>query len=301
MCTHNLLLLLLLLLPLSPPSQQGQCALPAAQPCCHGLTCDCVRTTCCCCCCHVLPALQGHKDNVRCLLLNPEGNLLLSGSSDNTVRLWDLGQQRCIQVCVWGGGSVCGCVCVESEIVCLSDCVVSGHPPRCICICFLCVKDVCVRVCLCGGWGVGGSVGPGAAALHTGGEGGCMCVKGKHACLCMCEVGGELWCMGQQHCIPILRVRSAASSTESSSTACISLGPWGLYVCAWGLYVCAWGLYVCAWGLYVCAWGLYVCAWGLYVCAWDLGQQHCTQLGGRSELALQSQASCCAHAHSMPP
>jgi WD repeat-containing protein 48 len=42
--------------------------------------------------------VQGHTDNVRALLLNAEGTLLLSGSSDNTVRLWDLGQQRCIQV-----------------------------------------------------------------------------------------------------------------------------------------------------------------------------------------------------------
>ncbi len=34
---------------------------------------------------------------VRALLLNEEGTLALSGSSDHTLRLWDLGQQRCLQ------------------------------------------------------------------------------------------------------------------------------------------------------------------------------------------------------------
>lgn len=32
----------------------------------------------------------------RALALNAEGTLLLSGSSDHTLRLWDLGQQRCL-------------------------------------------------------------------------------------------------------------------------------------------------------------------------------------------------------------
>lgn len=41
--------------------------------------------------------LRGHTDNVRCLLLDEQAQLLLSASSDRTIRLWDLGQQRCVQ------------------------------------------------------------------------------------------------------------------------------------------------------------------------------------------------------------
>ena len=32
----------------------------------------------------------------RCLVVNAEGTMCLSGSSDHTMRLWDLGQQRCL-------------------------------------------------------------------------------------------------------------------------------------------------------------------------------------------------------------
>lgn len=33
----------------------------------------------------------------RALQLDAEGRLLLTGSADHTMRLWDLGQQRCVQ------------------------------------------------------------------------------------------------------------------------------------------------------------------------------------------------------------
>jgi WD repeat-containing protein 48 len=41
--------------------------------------------------------LRGHTDAVRCLSVKHDGILLLSGSSDSTVRLWDLRQQRCVR------------------------------------------------------------------------------------------------------------------------------------------------------------------------------------------------------------
>jgi len=34
--------------------------------------------------------LKGHKETVTCLALSPSGNLLVSGSQDSTVRVWDL-------------------------------------------------------------------------------------------------------------------------------------------------------------------------------------------------------------------
>lgn len=41
--------------------------------------------------------LRGHTDTVRALALDERGQFLVSASSDHTIRLWDLGQQRCIQ------------------------------------------------------------------------------------------------------------------------------------------------------------------------------------------------------------
>jgi WD repeat-containing protein 48 len=43
-----------------------------------------------------LMKLKGHTHNIRCLCLNKDGTQLLSASSDGTIRLWSLGQQRCI-------------------------------------------------------------------------------------------------------------------------------------------------------------------------------------------------------------
>ncbi|EFJ45588.1 hypothetical protein VOLCADRAFT_94069 [Volvox carteri f. nagariensis] len=37
------------------------------------------------------------QDTVRALLLNGDGTMLLSGASDGTIKLWDIGMQRCVQ------------------------------------------------------------------------------------------------------------------------------------------------------------------------------------------------------------
>ena len=42
--------------------------------------------------------LRGHSDNVRALALSHDGTKALSGGSDGTVKLWDVGLQRCVQV-----------------------------------------------------------------------------------------------------------------------------------------------------------------------------------------------------------
>ena len=42
--------------------------------------------------------LRGHTDNVRALALSHDGTRALSGASDGTVKLWDVGMQRCVQV-----------------------------------------------------------------------------------------------------------------------------------------------------------------------------------------------------------
>ncbi|UTT96985.1 hypothetical protein NDA17_004669 [Ustilago hordei] len=40
--------------------------------------------------------LVGHTDNVRTVLVSEDARYLLSGSADSTVRLWSLGEQRCL-------------------------------------------------------------------------------------------------------------------------------------------------------------------------------------------------------------
>ena len=61
----------------------------------------------CCVCCQLLRVwdprtgakqwkLRGHTDNVKALIMDHTGRLCLSASSDAIIRLWDVGQQRCI-------------------------------------------------------------------------------------------------------------------------------------------------------------------------------------------------------------
>ena len=40
--------------------------------------------------------LKGHTHNIRAILLNKDGTQCLSASSDHTIRLWSVAQQRCI-------------------------------------------------------------------------------------------------------------------------------------------------------------------------------------------------------------
>lgn len=42
--------------------------------------------------------LRGHSDTVRSLLLSADGTKLVSGSSDGTIKLWDVGMGRALQV-----------------------------------------------------------------------------------------------------------------------------------------------------------------------------------------------------------
>ncbi|CAI2347528.1 unnamed protein product [Caenorhabditis sp. 36 PRJEB53466] len=44
--------------------------------------------------------LRGHTDNVRALVVNDDGTRAVSAGSDATIRLWDIGQQRCIATCI---------------------------------------------------------------------------------------------------------------------------------------------------------------------------------------------------------
>lgn len=45
----------------------------------------------------LFPYFTGHMDNVKALAVNRDGTQCLSGSSDGTMKLWSLGQQRCMQ------------------------------------------------------------------------------------------------------------------------------------------------------------------------------------------------------------
>ncbi|WFD42205.1 hypothetical protein MPSI1_000846 [Malassezia psittaci] len=50
--------------------------------------------------------LVGHQDNVRSLLVSASGQYILSASSDSTIRLWDVGEQRCVHTFTHHNSSV---------------------------------------------------------------------------------------------------------------------------------------------------------------------------------------------------
>ncbi|CAM9252919.1 unnamed protein product, partial [Ectocarpus sp. 13 AM-2016] len=50
--------------------------------------------------------LDGHGDNVRCVKIDEGGTRVVSGSSDGTIRVWDVRQQCCLGVYELPGGSV---------------------------------------------------------------------------------------------------------------------------------------------------------------------------------------------------
>lgn len=50
--------------------------------------------------------LIGHTDNIRSVLVSDDGRHLLSASSDSTVRLWSLGEQRCLHTFTHHNSSV---------------------------------------------------------------------------------------------------------------------------------------------------------------------------------------------------
>lgn len=46
----------------------------------------------------ILQTLSGHGDRVLCVSYHPDGQLLASGSADETVRVWDLTTGVCVQI-----------------------------------------------------------------------------------------------------------------------------------------------------------------------------------------------------------
>lgn len=44
--------------------------------------------------CAKLTKLKGHTDNVKAIVVSKDGSQCLSGSSDGTIKLWSISQQR---------------------------------------------------------------------------------------------------------------------------------------------------------------------------------------------------------------
>lgn len=47
--------------------------------------------------CQPIGHLRGHTDNVRALLIRPDTQEVISGSSDGTIKIWSVGMRRCTE------------------------------------------------------------------------------------------------------------------------------------------------------------------------------------------------------------
>jgi ribosome biogenesis protein ERB1 len=64
----------------------------------------------------------GHSDRVRCISVSPDGQWMVSGSDDGSVRVWEVDTGRCARV--WRVGAV---VEVRQSVLCLSVCCLSSE------------------------------------------------------------------------------------------------------------------------------------------------------------------------------
>lgn len=56
----------------------------------------------------VVASLTGHASWVLSADISPDARLAASGSSDQTVKIWDLGERKCVSTLSGGGGEVWG-------------------------------------------------------------------------------------------------------------------------------------------------------------------------------------------------
>lgn len=66
---------------------------------------------------------RGHTDMVRCLSVDPTGQWIVSGSDDETVRVWEISTGRCMKT-LNVGGTVKSIAWNPNPSVCLVACVV---------------------------------------------------------------------------------------------------------------------------------------------------------------------------------
>jgi WD40 repeat protein len=65
--------------------------------------------------------LEGHKEVVTCLAISPDGRLLASGSTDNTVRLWNLADGAPLRMLEGGGSISCIAISPDGQVMAVGE------------------------------------------------------------------------------------------------------------------------------------------------------------------------------------